>query len=305
MSASRSPKSPARGPALFGRIATVGAFILAGYFLADLGVLYSRQFMLPDQPPPSRPRPPLFNNDGLASYQNVINRNPFNYDGTMPPVLAASKGSEAQDLPPVPSQLPLNLMGTLVHSNPDKSIASINLRGKNQILSFRPKQEIESLATLEKVERMKIIIRNRNTGRLEYLEMKDAPKITLRGASTPSGGGGTDVRKTGDNRFEISRGDLLKYTNDLSSVLMQARVIPAKRPSGEIFGFRMVEMQPNSIYSQLGIQVMDVITCVNDTPVTSGQQAMELYSTLRNSNQIKICVERGGRNLNLEYNIRN
>lgn len=305
MSAARNSKSSSSGRVLAGRLATLGVFILAGYFIADVAVLYSRQYMLPSQQPPSRPRPPNMGG-GLGNYQNVTNRNPFSYDGKMPPALAASGAGQQQELPPVPSQLPLTLLGTLVHSNPDKSIASIDIRGKNQILSFRPKQEIESLATLEKVERMKVIIRNRNTGRLEYIEMKDSPKLALKGAAPSGSGGGTDVRKTGNNQFEINRGDLLKYTNDLSSVLMQARVVPATRPgSGEIYGFRMVEMQPNSVYTQLGLQVMDVITCVNGNPVTSGQQAMELYSTLRNSAEIQICVERGGQNQNLNYRIKN
>lgn len=240
----------------------------------------------------------------MVNYQNISNRNIFSFDGRMPPAIGA-EGGEREEAAPVLSQLPLTLIGTLVHSNPDRSIASVEIRGRNQILSFRPKQEIESLATLERVERMKIIIRNRNTGRLEFIEMKDAPKLALRSA-TPAraSGGGGDVRQVGNNQFEINRADLLKYTNDLSSVLMQARVVPATRGNGEIYGFRMVEMQPNSVYTQLGLQVMDVITSVNGNPVTSGQQAMEMYSTLRNAAEIQIGIERGGQTQNLNYRIR-
>ncbi|MBX2989284.1 MAG: general secretion pathway protein GspC [Bdellovibrionaceae bacterium] len=278
----------------------ISLFVLAGYLAADLGTLWVRGSMLPTQPPPARPKQPNFGAN-FASYQNIVSRNIFNSDGKIPDPLAA-KGGQHQELPPIPSQLPLNLSGTLVHSNPEKSLAALEIRGKNQILSYRPGQRIENLATLEKVERMKIFLRNLNTGRLEFIEMKNAPKIALKTAAPTQTG---DVKKVSETEFEIKRADLLKYTNDLSSILMQARVVPAKRGgTGEIYGYRLVEMQPGSIYTQLGLNVMDVITCVNGTAVTSPQQAMEMYTTLRNSGQVEICIERGGRNQNLKYNIR-
>jgi general secretion pathway protein C len=228
----------------------------------------------------------------------------FSADGVIPdPLVAQGGGNQEQEAPPVLSQLPLTLMGTLVHSNPDKSLAAIDIKGKNQILSFRPKQSIENLATLERVERMKIFIRNTTTGRMEYLEMKNMPKMSLKTAGPPVKG---DVKKVSETDFEIKRADLMKHTADLSSILMQARAVPARRGgNGEIYGYRIVEMQPNSIYTQLGLQVMDVITGVNGTPVTNPQQAMEMYQTMRNSPAIKIQVERGGRNQEMNYRVTN
>lgn len=280
-------------------------FIFAGYLVADLATLYSRQYMLPTQPPPQKPK--AFGGPApVGSYENVVSRNMFASDGTIPEPLIAKAENREKELPPIPSQLPLTLMGTLVHSNPDKSLASLEVKGKtNQVLAFRPKQRIENMATLEKVERMKIFIRNLNTGRLEFIEMKNAPKA-LRGAGiarAPVQSG--DVKRVSDTEFEMKRGDLLKYTSDLSSILMQARVLPARRSNGDIYGYRLVEVQPNSIYTQLGLQVGDTITSVNGTPVTSPQQAMEMYTTLRNSNNIKIGVEQGGRSKELSYKISN
>lgn len=301
MKSSATSAGPTGTRALAARLAFISLFVFGGALLADLGTLYSRRFMLPTQPPPARPKQATLGN-GFANYQNVVSRNIFNADGTIPePLIVKERGKGAPELPPIPSQLPLTLTGTLVHSNPDKSLAALELKGKtNQILSFRPKQQIENLATLERVERMKIFIRNLNTGRLEYIEMKNAPKVSLKTAAAPTG----DVKKTGDNEFEIKKSDLLKYTGDLSSILMQARVVPAKRGgNGDIYGYRVVEMQPGSIYTQLGLQQMDVITGVNGTPVTSPQQAMEMYTTLRNSNHIELNVERGGRNQTLKFNV--
>ena len=277
-------------------------FVLFGYFMADLGTLWSRRFMLPTQPPPAHPKRATAPS-AVANHETIITRNMFNSDGLIAePLIAKQNPKDRKELPPIPSQLPLNLMGTLVHSSPEKSLAAMEIKGKNQILSYRPGQDIEKLATLEKVERMKVFIRNLNTGRLEFVEMKNTNKIQLKttGASEPSG----DVKKVSDTEFEIKRSDLLKHTSDLSSLLMQARVVPARRGgNGDIYGFRLVEMQPGSIYSQLGLQLMDVITVVNGTPVTNAQQAMELYTALKNSDNIKIGVERNGQNQSLDYKV--
>lgn len=286
------------------RILGVLLFVFFGLLAADLVVLGLRDIMLPTQAPPSRPHraaPETTLSPGM--FAPIADRNMFNSDGVIPePLIAKQSPDKRQELPPIPSQLPLTLMGTLVHSNPDKSLAAIEMKGKNQILSYHIKQDIPGMASVEKIERMKVFIRNRNSGRLEYIEMKSTSKISLRtaNAQTPA----KDVKKTGENEYEIKRADLMKYTNDLSSVLMQARVLPARRGgSGEIYGYRLVEMQPGSIYAQLGLQAMDVIMGVNGTPVTNPQQAMEMYNTLRNSPGIEISVERDGRKQDLKYKI--
>lgn len=306
MNFTRGAKSSSAAATWATKAVGLAVFLLAGYLTADLAVLWSRQYMLPQQAPPSRPR-----SQGLApraggSFESIVTRNIFNSDGVIPEPLIAKQGpgQQQEELPPIPSQLPINLVGTLVHSNPERSLAALEVKGKNQVASYRPKMDIDSLATLEKVERMKIIFRNKNTGRLEFIEMKNAPKSMARVAGPKPGS--SDVRKVSDTEFEIKRADLLKYTNDLPSVLMQARVIAARRGgSGDVYGFRLVEMQPNSIYSQLGLQVMDVLTGVNGTPVTSPQQAMELYNTLRSANSVELSIERGGRNQTLKYKIAN
>lgn len=262
--------------------------------------------MVPNQAPPQRPRAqtPLA---GGGAYQKIQMRNMFNADGKIPPKLAAKQGQikddGQRDAAPVPSQLPLTLMGTLVHSDPTKSLAAIDLKGKNTVLSYRPGQAIETMATVERIERMKVILRNRNSGRLEYIEMKSAPKVSLR-PSAAQQEPASDIRKTSESEFEIKRSDLTKYTSNLSDILNQARAVPARRGgTGDIYGFRLVEMQPNSVYSKLGLQVQDVIVGVNGSPVTSVNQAMEYYRTLQSAENIEIQVERGGRMQTLKYRV--
>ncbi|WP_413287875.1 type II secretion system protein GspC [Bdellovibrio sp. HCB337] len=286
-------------------------FVFIGFVIADLLILSYRDLMLPNQTPPARPKKLL--NDNLVSrgaYNTIISRNIFSADGVIPDPLIA-KGQDPNNIKeadPVPSQLPLNLIGTLVHSNADKSIAAIEIRGKNQILSYTPKRNIENLATLLKVERQRIVFRNLNTNVLEFIEMKPFGnnKVAF-GASAPAAPasqGSGEVKNMGDNKFTIKRADLQKYLNDLSSILMQARAVPARdKVTGEVIGYRIVDFQPNSIFSQLGIQRMDLIKNVNGEPVDTPQKAMELFNMFKNSNNIKMSVDRGGRVETLDYTI--
>jgi len=281
-------------------------FIFIGYCLADLSILAYRDRMLPDSAPAAHPKAPLVDTSpSRMAYNDIISRNIFNSSGVIPDALVDKNGGPNQhkEQAPVLSQLPLNLIGTLVHSNPEKSIAAVEIRGKNQVISYIPGKEIEGLATIVSVERQKVIIRNLNSNRLEYIEMKkEATKVAFGGSTVATPG--KDVQKVDDNHFVIKRSDLLKYTSDLSSILMQARAVPNREPgTGNINGFRILDMQPGSIYEQLGLQRMDVIKSVNGTPVDSPAKAMELYQTLKNSGDLNITVDRGGKTETKNYNI--
>ena len=280
-------------------------FIFIGFCIADLAILAYRDRMLPQSAPPARPKAAAFDNSiSRGAYNPIISRNIFASSGVIPDALVdKNKPSAEQEAAPVLSSLPLNLIGTLVHSNPDKSIAAIEVKGKNQVISYTAKKEIEGMATIISVERQKVILRNLNSNRLEYIEMKkEGAKVAFgAGAATTTG---KEVQKIGDNNFVLKKADLLKYTNDLSSLLMQARAVPNREPgTGAVNGFRVLDMKPGSIFEQLGIQRMDVIKAVDGTPVDSPAKAMELYQALKNSNKLSIQVERNGKTETMNYNI--
>lgn len=279
--------------------------LLTGYWIADLAVLYVRPGMLPTQPPPSRPSTmPKIDYASVTQYQKVIDRNIFNSDGKIPPAMTSDgSANPALDAPPVPTQLPLALQGTLVHANPHRSVATINSKGKNEAKSYMVDQEIDNMARITKIERRKVIFRNLNNQRLEYVEIPQNSTFTF-GVKEPVGKS-DEVQKRGDFDFAMKRSDILKYTADLGSVLQQARMIPNIAPGsgGRVDGFKFVGIQPNSIYEKLGFKVNDVIKAVNGEPVNSPTKAMELYNALKSENRIKIMVERNGRDESFNYDI--
>jgi general secretion pathway protein C len=291
------------------KIILYGTIALAAFSIADLTVIYYRDKMIPDSPPPKKQtviKPQHFVD--RSQYSVITNRNLFSSLGVIPDAVTANKIGTLKEADPTPSALPLVLIGTLVHSNPAKSIAAIEVKSKSLTGSYITGAEIEGLAKVESVERNRVYIRNNNTGAKEYIEMNKAGnKVSFDAAKAalPSKPGGSEVQITGTNQFQIKKSDLLKYTNDLSSVLMQARAVPNRDPNtGEINGFRILDMQQGSIYEQLGLQRMDIIKGVNGEPIDSVQKAMELYNTLKNGNQVKLLIDRGGKSDTFTYDVK-
>jgi general secretion pathway protein C len=283
--------------------------------VADLLVLYIRPYLLVSpvklaQSNQSR----RFVPPQLNHYQIIISKNIFAPDNVVPETLAtlkakqSNKSQEEQQIKedmPVPSTLPLGLVGTIVHSNPEKSIANFEIKSKNTTIAVRVGNTIEKMAKLESVERGRVIIRNLNNNRLEFLELKDLNKLSFNAAKKVTEEvTKEEIREIAPNRFEVRREDVVKYTSDLSNVLQQAAMIPVRGPGGEIQGFRFVNIQPDSIYTKLGFQVGDVIKSVNGEPIDSPAKALELYNALKGSHDIKLNVERNGREQEMQYLIK-
>lgn len=291
---------------------SLAPYILAsaiGYGAADLSILSMRDSMLPQKAPPAKTSKQAFlPPPNKSAYQTIVQRNIFNPDGTIPDALS-SKGDSAKGGPevaPVPSQLPLSLVGTVVLSNPAKSIANIEVKSKNQVISVSPTKDIDGIAVLVRVERNKAVFRNSNNGRLEYIDIKTANKLAFAGGApgaTPVARGTGEVKQIAPNKFKLSRDTITRHTQDLSKLLMQASSIPRRKSNGEIDCFILTSFQPDSIFADLGVQQGDCIKTVNGQNIDSPAKAMEMYQAFKNANSIKITVESDGRDIEKEYNI--
>lgn len=263
--------------------------------------------MLPTRAPPARPsmglRPHMID---IAQYSPITDRNIFNADGKIPPALTSDgkEGPGMEDAAPVLTQLPLKLEGTLVHANPKKSVATINAKsGGNEAKAYSVDNEIESMARVIKIERRKVIFRNLNNQRLEYVEIPKDNAVSF-GMKDPVISG-EEVQRKGEFEFTMNRADITKYTNNLSAILNQAAMVPNIIPGsgGRVEGFRFVSIQPGSIYEKLGFKPMDVIKMVNGEAINSPTKAMELYNALKSEKNISMTVNRDGKDEDFRYNI--
>ena len=284
-------------------------FVLAGtvgYAAADLTVLSVRDSLLPTSVPQTRNRSLVGGKKAnIGTYSKIRTQNIFNADGEIPPPLSAdeSQDNAAPTNEAVLSQLPLTLQGTIVHFNPERSIATVRLNRKNSTQSFIPGEEIEGMAKVLTVERRKVIFTNLNTGIKEYIEIpeKAAFDFSVQAKSNPQPKG--PVEEKGRNNFTVKRTEVDRLTKNLSQVLQQARMEPRFGPDNSVNGFCFVSIQSGSIYETLGFRNTDCISKVNGEDVTSPQQAMELFQKLKTSSNIQLGVDRDGRSETFNYDI--
>jgi general secretion pathway protein C len=278
--------------------------LIIALFSADLTVLFFRDSLLPTSAPPTFPSRGMMGpaQKMRSEYGRITDRNIFNSDGIIPNPLSAPEGEMfADNGPAVKSNLPLNLIGTIVHVNPGKSVATIQLRTTNEVIPYLPNDEIANIATLIRVERRKAIIRNTQTSRLEYIEIPEDTRITF--AKTPATT--TGVFTNDGQTTSIKRSDLNNYLKNLPDLLQQATAVPNIVPGtgGEVDGFKMLGIEPNSVFSQIGLKVGDVIKVVKGEKFNSPAKAMELYNQLRNEGHIELEIERDGKETSLNFNI--
>jgi len=70
---------------------------------------------------------------------------------------------------------------------------------------------------------------------------------------------------------------------------------------GKIAGFKLVRVDPNSIYGKLGIRRGDIISNVNGQVVDKPQKAMELFNQLGPGGNVELNILRKGRPTTLYY----
>lgn len=273
--------------------------VFVAYLSGDLITLYVRQYLLPSTVPPKKIAPMQNRTARTYNYPDIITYNIFNSDHKIPPSIAQLEGGMTPDGAPRLSQLPLDLIGTIVHANPKRSIATINQRGQNKVEPFSVGQTIGNMAEVKEILREKVIFRNLQTQGLEYIEIPHEDKISL---STDKGP--TVSLPAGDKTdFKLKREEINQQLERLPELLQQARVVPETGPDGQVKGYCMVEMQPGSLYEKLGLRIGDCIRSVNGELVNSPQKAMQMYQELRSSNKIELGIDRGGRAIPLNYDV--
>jgi general secretion pathway protein C len=282
--------------------------LFIGYVVSDLGLLYVRPNLLPTEAPPVKQMRSSSNRmANLADYDSITRRNIFNSDGVIPPALGATKdsGDDMMSRPAVLSQLPLQLLGTIVHYNPKLSVVTVNVSSKGMSMSYKVDEEIESLAKVTKIERKKVTFINLNNHRLEYIEIPEDAVMNfgLQNKSDTKVNG--VVEQTGMFDFAVKRSDFDNITQNLSPILQQARMEPVFSPDGiGVEGFKFTAIQKNSIFEQLGFKEGDMIRSVNNEQINSPTKAMETFNLLRSSNAVSLGVERDGREQRFNYMIK-
>jgi general secretion pathway protein C len=136
-----------------------------------------------------------------------------------------------------------------------------------------------------------------------------AAKPVVSAAPAAAAGPGIDpsiskgIQKVSATEFNIDRSVVDKILENQAELMKQARIVP-EQENGKMVGIRLFGVRPDTLLGVLGMNNGDRLQTINGFDMTSPEKALEAYARLRTADKLTVQVNRGGQNVNLDYNIK-
>jgi type II secretory pathway component PulC len=182
------------------------------------------------------------------------------------------------------------------------------MRGGEDLLNLREGEKIDNSVEISKITRQKLILKNLQTGDCEYLmadseDNLQAPPMKILSAKEGRKlfkSANPNIKNVGNN-FKIKKAYRETMMNNMSEILTQAKALQITNPDGSLC-FKMTEVVPGSLYTQLNIQENDIVCSINGKKIENLNELMGFLGKIREIDNMQIGVNRNGMNENLEYN---
>ena len=231
----------------------------------------------------------------LAQYDLITDRNLFN--ANIKPVKAAAPAKiEPEKVEKLkPTGLKLKLWGTVSNETSPEghAYAVIEEAGRSNQQLYKAGDRIQD-AIIKAILRKKVVLNV--DGRDEVLEMEK-----MQEGPQAKAGPRADSEKTAHN-VNLKRNQLEAVVKDVNSLLKQVRILPHFQ-NGKSEGLRLMNIKPDSFFAQMGLKNNDIMTGVNGQPIETVDDALLLYQSLKDSDNVSLQLQRKGRQETIEYDI--
>lgn len=206
-----------------------------------------------------------------------------------------------------PTTSQMKLLDTIVLQDSVKSVASVQVRGEENLLNIREGEKVENYE-ISRIKRMKLILKNLETGDCEYIasdkedENNSPSPITVLPASKAKSifkSMNPNIKNDG-NTFKIKKNYRDQMVTKMNDILTQARAIQITNPDGTMC-FKMTEVVAGSVYTQLNIQENDIVCSINGRKIDNLNELMGLLGRIKDIDSMQIGLKRNGMQENLEY----
>lgn len=255
--------------------------------------------------------------------QSIVDRNLFNSDPPNEDAVKSNAGDEdkgPKGAIPGPydecadSRLPYTLVATWIASPAEESVAIFRINNYGQLVRWG---ETLDGAKVAAIYRERAVFLNGQSYECVTLGVAQkggsAPKPASKPASdgkpaekTPSNSEAViraGIREISENRKEVDRAMLDEQLADLNKLSKDARVT-AYYKDGKQAGFKVTRVNQGSLYDVLGLKRNDILTGVNGEDLDSPTKALKLIEGLSSAKDITITIERRGKPMEVEFNIR-
>jgi general secretion pathway protein C len=283
-----------------------------------------------DKPPPPRLRQSAFD-DGMVGGPVVRSKygaplaernmfcsqckpaSPASQTGPIDPVLGGGV--------PITS-LSLRLVATNVSTVERYSFATIENTSSAKEGYYAIGDRIPDAGEVKKIRARFVDFENKTSKRLERIVLlagADVPAPPLADANAnvppqpaymqPTGGDEitamieAGVKQQSETAYSVDRGLVDKILENPAVVATGARIVPAIR-NGKPNGYKLYAIRPGSIYAKIGLQNGDTIQSINGFELTTADKALEVYTKVREANNLTVQAERRGKQITMTYSIR-
>ena len=238
-------------------------------------------------------------------FKEILKRNLFNSeqkeevvkDSTLQAVCSAVK-----------SDLPLKFTGVIYGGTKETSLVLLESSATKQADTFVLNDFVPGEAKIVDIQRDKVLFVRGSTGCPEFLELQQ-PEVAKKrvpnlarsrsGAAQAGGGSSYDFTESGfargrDGNIVADRRWVDKaLTSDFAKTLQDAKASP-NLVNGEVKGFVLTRIRPDSVYEKMGFQDGDVVEQINGIDLNDAARAIQTLNSLKNENAIELMVKRNG-----------
>ena len=255
--------------------------------------------------------PPIRVQKDIRSYNSILDRNIFDSEKHSPDEATTTELTPTKptlDLAstPIKSSLNAKLIGTIVTSSKESSVAIIEKDGVADRFKIDDLLDGDDGKITEILRNKVIFIRDFHR---EYLEIEQSePEVEfvenyttqVSGWSGEFEGGISEVEK---NKFTIDKTRFDKALKNINKILMNAASM-AHTVDGKIVGYRILDIDPGSIYDELKIINDDIILSVNNKKLDDLKSIFTLFETLQKEKVFSIEIERDGERFTRSYEVK-
>jgi general secretion pathway protein C len=269
----------------------------------DLFKLHLASRVLPEEAEYARSAP-LQEIGGVHSrtyYNAIVARDIFNL---APPPAAPEVENESLDV---------KLVGTSQLST-GKPYAIIEDTNGNQSL-YQVGEQVPNAGKLVEVSKNRaVVMHNNHRVALEIPREPMTPGAPLNTRPVPGfiqrlpgrglrpGGQHHGVRRLGSNQYLLDRSMVDSNIKNMAPLFTEIRATPQLQ-NGVANSYRLTEIQPDSIFQQIGLRDGDLLNAVNGQSVGDPGKAMVMLQSLQSQTSITLDVVRNGIPIKLHYNI--
>jgi general secretion pathway protein C len=111
------------------------------------------------------------------------------------------------------------------------------------------------------------------------------------------------IKKRSETEFDVERSVVDSILENQAELMKSARIVPEKE-GDKVVGIRLFGIRQDSLLGTLGLENGDRLSSINGFEMSDPQKALEAYSKLRSADRLTISINRHGKPMNIDFNIK-